>query len=71
MQHWRTAALPSASPDFNTLVAKWLDEPRGCFLGNCYNKIYRPTIHKFFNSLMHYSQEGTFPPKHINWRLRS
>ena len=64
------AARPSTTPHFNTLVSKWLGELRGLLLWDPL-KALRPSKQNIFSSLMHYSQEGTFPPKHINWRLRA
>ena len=68
--HWavRCATLPLASPGFNTLVTKWLGELRGLLLWDPL-KTLTPSIQNFFNSLMHYGQEGTPPaPKHINYK---
>ena len=65
--HWvvRCAALPCASPDFNTLVTKWLGQLRSLLFWDPL-KALRPAIEKFFNSLMHYSQEGAFPPSTLS-----
>ena len=58
----RCAVLPSASPNFDPLVTKWLGELRGFLLSDVLRAL-RPSIQQFFDSLMHYSQEGTSPPQ--------
>ena len=69
--HWATrcSAAPSNGPTFEQYVQRWLQELKTLLVWQPL-KAHQTGIQKFFNSLMHYIQEGTFKTVHINWRTR-
>ena len=69
--HWATrcSAAPSNEPTFEQYVERWLQELKTLLVWQPL-KAHHASIQKFFNSLMHFFQEGTFKTVHINWRTR-
>ena len=69
--HWATrcSAAPNNEPTFEQYVHQWLQELKALLTWEPL-KTHHTGVQKFFNSLMHFIQEGTFKAVHINWRTR-
>ena len=69
--HWapRCSAAPNNEPTFERYVHRWLHELKALLMWQPL-KAHHASVQKFFNSLMHFIQEGTFKAIHINWRTR-
>ena len=65
----RCSAAPNSDPTFEQYVHRWLQELKTLLMWQPL-KAHHTSVQKFFNSLMHFIQEGTFKTVHINWRTR-
>ena len=69
--HWATrcSAAPNNEPTFEQCVHRWPQELKALLTWHPL-QAQHAGVQKFFNSLMHFIQEGTFKAVHINWRTR-